>query len=378
MIFALSPLSAAAAPNGTGPARAALLADVSFSGSSMLLITAIAIACCAMLSIISVIKSRRETQSIARIARARADRMNDLMCTIRMAEKIAGLGIWQYDPTTGEQQWSQGMRRLFGVKHDDTFVEGDVETLLFAHDIDLVGNVARRANQTEPFTLIFDILDYEGQPQTISFEACNLRGSNGAVARVVAVLRNITDEKTRERQLEVSRKVAVDEARRARDLADTDPLTGLANRRRVMATLDRAIVDTRRDDGALVLVVFDVDHFKLVNDTYGHPHGDKVLKKIAEIARQQARQGDLVGRVGGEEFVWLIPGAGNDYASMMTERLREAISRNSAIGEMSGVTISVGYAVLREDDTSLTLFARADDALYEAKSAGRNTVRMAA
>lgn len=348
------------------------------AGSGTLLAVSVVLAFAAFAAFVSVLKSRRETQQVARIARRRAMRMNDMMRTLRMAEKIAGLGIWQYDPATGAQQWSNGMRRLFGVQRDIPFIEGDAETLLYANDVDLIGNVTKRAAEKEPFTLVFDILDHQGLPRTLSVEACNLFGRGGEVSRVVAVLRDITDEKERERELEFSRRIAVKEARRARDLADTDPLTGLANRRRVMAELDQMILKSRRADEALVLVVFDIDHFKAVNDTHGHPKGDKVLKRVSYIASQQAREGDLVGRVGGEEFVWIVPGAGESFARAMTERLREAIERGSFVGDIPPVTISVGFASLEPDDTSLTLFARADRALYDAKRTGRNKVCMAA
>ncbi|MEL7197539.1 MAG: sensor domain-containing diguanylate cyclase [Pseudomonadota bacterium] len=347
-------------------------------GSATLVAAAITLGFIAFAACLSVFKARRETQNIARIARRRAKRMSDLLQTIGMAEKISGLGIWQYDPTSGAQQWSIGMRRLFGVQHDEAFVEGDAETLLYANDVDLIGKVSRRSNLNEPFDLSFDILGADGEPRTIRVEACNLRGNNGDVSRVVAVLRDVTDEKERERELEYSRKAAVQEARRARDLADTDPLTGLANRRRAMAELDRHILSARHSQTSLVLVVFDIDHFKQVNDRHGHPAGDKVLKVVAQIARQQARDHDLVARVGGEEFVWIVPGASSEFARIMTERLRAAIARGSSVGKIPPVTISVGYTDWQAGDTSLTLFARADRALYDAKNSGRNKVCMAA
>ncbi|KWV93358.1 sensor domain-containing diguanylate cyclase [Erythrobacter sp. YT30] len=348
------------------------------SGSAALFAAAIALGLIATVACVSVLRARRETQIIARIARERARRMSDLLRTIGMAEKMAGLGIWQYDPSTGAQQWSLGMRRMFGVQHDEPFVEGDAETLLYANDVDLIGNVTKRASVQGPFAMSFEINGASSDPRTVSVEACNLRGDSGEVSRVVAVLRDVTDEKERERELEFSRQIAVQEARRARDLADTDPLTGLANRRRVMAELDRLIMNARHSEGSLVLVLFDIDHFKLVNDTHGHPQGDKVIKNVARIALQQAREGDLVGRVGGEEFVWIVPGANQEFARKMTERLRDAIARGSSVGEVPSVTISIGYADWQAGDTSLTLFARADTALYDAKKTGRNKVCMAA
>ena len=138
------------------------------------------------------------------------------------------------------------------------------------------------------------------------------------------------------------------------------------------------LMKSRRTCDKLALVLFDLDHFKSINDTYGHPEGDKVLRKVAEIAQAQARETDLVGRVGGEEFVWIVPGVDEDKAHCLAERLREAIAEQSRIGAIPGVTTSVGCAEMHPGDSSLSLLARADGALYAAKNAGRNRVRMAA
>lgn len=332
----------------------------------------------ALAAVVGVTMARRETRFVARVARARARKMSELLRTVRMAESIAELGVWQYDPATGEQQWSNGMRTLFGVDHQDPFVKGDAETLLFANDINLIDSVTEHRETREPFELHFDIVGYDGRARSMSVQACNLPNRSGGVSRVVAVIRDVTDQVLRERNLERSRRVALSEAQQAKELAATDPLTGLANRRRAISVLDKAIVRARRYAQPLSLVVFDIDHFKAVNDTYGHPVGDRVLQRLAEIALGQARAGDLVGRVGGEEFVWIIPGADESFARILAERLRQAIANRSAIGEVPAVTASVGFAELARDDTGLTLFARADKALYDAKGAGRNRVRMAA
>ncbi len=347
-------------------------------GTDTLLIMVAALALVALVSLKAVISSRREARMASRMARDRAQTMSELLRTVRMAESIADLGVWQYDPATGEQQWSDGMRQLFGIDHQDEFVAGDAETLLFANDIDLIGNITQHSFERAPYTMHYDIHGYDGQPRSISIQACNLVGEVGAVARVVAVVRDVTDQVSRERAMEHSRLAAISEARQARVLAETDPLTGLANRRRVMSELDRMILDARQLAYPLTLVVFDIDKFKLVNDTYGHPEGDGVLQRVAQIADQQSRDGDVVGRVGGEEFVWIIPHANERIAKQMAERLRQAIATGSAVGPVGAVTISVGLAQLKPDDTTLSLFSRADRALYAAKDDGRNLVRIQA
>jgi len=331
-----------------------------------------------MAAVGKVVAARRETRKAARLARKRARSMADLLRTVRMAETIAGIGIWQFDPKTGTQQWSDGLKRLFGIDAAEQFVEGDAETLLFANDIDLIGKVEERADEVEPYTLQFDIYGYDGVAHSISVQACNLMGGDGSVHRVVAVVRDNTDQVIRERELESKRIEAIDEARHARKLAETDALTGLANRRRVMRELDRIVMNARVTQMPLVMVMFDIDHFKKVNDTHGHPAGDKVLQRVARLANGQSRRGDVVGRIGGEEFVWIIPGASDGMARVMIERLRQVIASDSGVDPVSNITVSLGYTGIQAGDTALSLFARADGALYDAKNSGRNRVRMAA
>lgn len=312
------------------------------------------------------------------LARRRGRRLSDTLRMFRLAEQIAELGIWQYFPKEDRQEWSDGMKRLFGIDPTEDLIRGDVETLLSANDVDLVELVMENREAREATVVDFSILRLDGQQRELTLNACHLPGRDGAADRVVAVLMDVTDQRQRERRLKKSREIALREARRAKELAETDALTGLANRRRVMVQLDRLVMQARKGGEPLSLIVFDVDHFKQVNDSYGHPAGDAVLRRIADIAREQAREGDLVGRVGGEEFVWVLPGADQQVAHLIADRLRLAVAMGSAAAEVPAVTVSVGLASVLAQDTGLSLFARADAALYEAKNAGRNTVRMAA
>ncbi|MEO0644059.1 MAG: hypothetical protein AAFY47_11690, partial [Pseudomonadota bacterium] len=135
-------------------------------GSDTLLLMAVVLAVIAFVSLFGVISARRETREVARIARRRANSMNELLRTVRMAENIADLGVWQYNPATDEQQWSDGMRQLFGIDHLDEFVAGDAQTLLFANDIDLVSHVRQRSDERSPYTLRYDIHGYDGAPRS--------------------------------------------------------------------------------------------------------------------------------------------------------------------------------------------------------------------
>ncbi|HEV2334755.1 MAG TPA: PleD family two-component system response regulator [Stellaceae bacterium] len=168
-----------------------------------------------------------------------------------------------------------------------------------------------------------------------------------------------------------------DNYRRSLSMALTDELTGLYNRRYVLAHLNE-LLDRLPDSAAsTALMLFDVDHFKKVNDRYGHPAGDEVLRELAERAVRQVRSVDLVGRLGGEEFVVVMPETTLSDALLVAERLRVAVADEPFIVEGSGdrlpVTVSVGVAMTGEGtDVMETLLKRADDALYAAKKAGRN------
>lgn len=348
------------------------------AGSDLLLVLSAALGMVAMIAATSAFAARRTARRAIREARHRSDTMAEFLNIVRMAERMAGLGLWQYDPATGEQCWSAGMRALFGVDHDEPFVAGDAETLLLAHDIDLVAGISHQRAARDPFELHYEIVGLDGTARSFSVQACNLRDAEGAVTRVLAVVRDITGQVARERELAQSQALALAQARQARALAATDPLTGLANRRQVMAELDRMLIRARGTGRPLALIVFDLDHFKVVNDTFGHLLGDKVLRQIGVIARNQARETDLVGRVGGEEFVWIMPDADAATAHQLAERLRRSIARRSAVEDLPGVTASVGCAQMQPGDTSLAFFARADAALYAAKHGGRNQVRLAA
>ena len=160
-----------------------------------------------------------------------------------------------------------------------------------------------------------------------------------------------------------------------RTLAETDPLTGLLNRRRVMIEAETLIASAPA--GALIL--FDVDHFKKINDTQGHIVGDEVLKAIAREAQRLMRPGDYLARIGGEEFMIVLPVADPLDAYAVAERLREAMADMVIdTGEtLVRFTISLGVARTLKGETVESLYKRADEALYQAKRSGRNRARLA-
>ncbi|MFC4062516.1 GGDEF domain-containing protein [Planomonospora corallina] len=163
--------------------------------------------------------------------------------------------------------------------------------------------------------------------------------------------------------------------------ARTDAKTGLLNAAAWQREADTEIVRARRTGDPLALLIIDIDHFKRVNDTYGHLIGDQVLVGVASTLRSQLRDYDVVGRFGGEEFVVLLPGADVTEARRVAERLRSRIGRMAipVDGEMISVTISAGIAVMTVHGNDLIeLLAVADLALYHAKELGRDRVYLPA
>lgn len=163
------------------------------------------------------------------------------------------------------------------------------------------------------------------------------------------------------------------------ELATRDPLTNLPNRRTVMEQFEREVARSERQSPgarALSISVLDIDHFKRINDTYGHQAGDEILRKVSQTIEANIRKGDYIGRIGGEEFLIVFPETTPDITVPAAERLRKAVGalRFDALPEGYRVTVSQGVALHQPGETLEATFKRADEALYQAKNSGRNQV----
>lgn len=160
--------------------------------------------------------------------------------------------------------------------------------------------------------------------------------------------------------------------------ATHDELTGLYNRRYILQRLENALQDTWRYQTACSIALIDIDHFKLVNDRYGHGIGDLVLKGFAARIQEELRQGDIFARYGGEEFLLVLPMTELEAATRLVDRLRKNVEDNPTIHEPVAIHIqcSFGVAQLHPDEAVHNCIARADEALYRAKESGRNRVEL--
>ena len=211
------------------------------------------------------------------------------------------------------------------------------------------------AQQGGTFEAIFMRKDGTRFPAEVTARAA--RRADGSLLGYVNTMRDISERKTYEAEL--------------KRLATVDALTGLLNQRLFRERLATEIALAERQGHPLSLAIFDLDHFKDVNDRYGHPVGDRVLVETAERLDALVRTGEHLARIGGEEFAWILPYADATGAEAAAERARQAVSA-VPFGTVGTVTISAGVCELRPGQDLATLYQRADQALYASKQGGRN------
>jgi diguanylate cyclase (GGDEF)-like protein/PAS domain S-box-containing protein len=213
-------------------------------------------------------------------------------------------------------------------------------------------------------------VEFEAHLETTSDTALDVvvsktvwRGRDHKAEGVMGVMLDITERKRMEAEL--------------RRLATTDVLTGAFNRRHFMELAGAEVDRARRHDRPMVALMLDIDHFKRINDTYGHPVGDVAIRALADVCAHEIRNEDVLGRLGGEEFAIVLTETNMDSALLAAERLRLAIAAIQVPSDQGIVsfTTSIGVAGRLEDDTTIdAMLSRADMALYSAKRSGRNKV----
>jgi len=186
------------------------------------------------------------------------------------------------------------------------------------------------------------------------------RDGNGKPLLLQGIVFNITESKKIEEKL--------------RYLSERDPLTEVYNRRTMYTFLEDYIKNYKEKGEVFSMVMFDIDHFKKVNDKYGHLVGDDVLKRLVKLVKEEKRSDDIICRFGGEEFFLLLPNTDNKNAFKVAKRLHKKI-KSMDIPKVGHITVSMGVVTYQENETIDDIVKRADDLMYEAKEAGRNKIK---
>ncbi|MCJ2164810.1 MULTISPECIES: diguanylate cyclase [unclassified Pseudodesulfovibrio] len=291
--------------------------------------------------------------------------LKEIADRLDMATDAGNIGIWEWDLLTDELFWDHKMLELYKVEQDA--FSGMFESWRsLVHPEDLAGTEQKIMQCIElknPLQMEFRIVWPDGSIRTIRVDAQVQVDENATPLRVIGVSMDITEQRTMENEL--------------RRLASTDPLTGASNRRQFMERLTEEFDRCKRYNTSLVLLSLDIDHFKNINDNFGHPSGDDVLKELVVLSKTTLRTTDLFGRVGGEEFLAALTQTSITAGVNTAERLRKLIEESpvETHGHAISYTISIGVTEIHPDDNSIEdILKRADEALYEAKHKGRNRV----
>ena len=305
-------------------------------------------------------------------------RSNQLLAT---AERTAHVGHWRYELDSDEIYWSAEMYRIHGwdvariplsmAVASDPYHASDLRAIQVA--------TGRAIRNLHPFAFEARINRQDGQMRHVESHGEVEVAEDGEVVALFGVTVDVTAKVDAMNQLRIAMSEAERQAAEAIRLAETDQLTGIANRRKLMARLNAEIELANGREEDLAFIMFDIDHFKRTNDSFGHAMGDEVLIKVAQMASACMRQSDLVGRLGGEEFGAILPGANAQIAAGIAERIRQSIEQlDLGEGGPEQVTVSLGVSIWSPGHDEGALMQAADTALYAAKNDGRNCYRVAA
>jgi diguanylate cyclase (GGDEF)-like protein/PAS domain S-box-containing protein len=257
--------------------------------------------------------------------------------------------------------------RLMGYSAEE--VMGQNPKILQGPDTDDKTRYKMRQAMRDGKSIRTQILNYDkfGNELWLDINMVPLFDEDGELSYYAAIERDLTEYKRLQSRLE--------------NMANTDSLTGLSNRQSFLHRAEKEFSRARRYARPLATVMIDVDHFKDINDRYGHAAGDIVLREVSAICQCSLRGSDLLGRVGGEEFVLLLPDTPQSNAIYVAERMREQLAKTpiDVDGVVVTITASFGVASLCDADINFnSILERADEAMYHAKHDGRNKVKSAA
>jgi len=257
--------------------------------------------------------------------------------------------------------WNASAQRIFGYTEEE--IRGKPLTILLPEQYRAAHQTGmERVKSTGESKYVGSITEMQGlrkDGNVFPIELAVSMWRAGKETFFSGIIRDITKRKQLESDLE--------------KLATIDKLTQVYNRTKFHEAIKIEFERTKRYNHALSTIMFDIDHFKNINDTYGHAVGDYILQTLPRIVKGKLREIDYLVRWGGEEFVVIIPETDMVKAEVLAERIRKAVE-GYQFNDVGTVTISLGVTQFREDDSEDTLIKRADDAMYAAKGKGRNRV----
>lgn len=300
--------------------------------------------------------------------------------SLKMAQSLARLGHWEWDMKSGQFVCSDEMCRMLGLECKKSMLGQDVFLeAVHPDDRECVAKHLSDVMSGSGFDIEYRIILRSGEirvvhglGRTFFSDASSQTKIIGTLqdvhghdqAKMLGVIQDITERKALENKLE--------------EQANKDFLTGCDSRRHFLEQAGQEFSRVHRYGGELSMLMLDLDHFKKINDQYGHQVGDTTLIKLAQVCKALLREVDVMGRLGGEEFAIMLPETGSARALEVAERLCQAVAKAEVPVEHASplhFTTSIGVAVLTAEDVRIdAILNRADRALYRAKDAGRNRV----
>lgn len=296
-----------------------------------------------------------------------------------LASQTAQIGHWRLDLETQRLSWSDEVFRIYGMPVGEVPSLEDAIAAYHPEDQAFVEKWVSQAAETgQEFAFDARITTAQGRLRYVNSRGQAEVDANGDVIAIFGVFQDVTDRVQLAQDLAAAKEIADNRAEQANILAGTDQLTSVPNRRGILARLSREMEQADALGSALTVAMLDIDHFKSINDKFGHATGDEVLKRVASICVDVLRDSDGFGRLGGEEFLIVLPGATSEAAFNINERLCKAIRETTAMMiNLPATTVSIGIASYETGMSSEALLATADGALYKAKREGRDLVLVA-
>lgn len=299
--------------------------------------------------------------------------------SLKLAQSIAHLGHWEWDLESGQFICSEEMYRILGLEFQEQITNHDAFLqAIHPDDRELVENHLNEVKAGNSFDIEYRVIlqcgevrVVHGKGEVFCQNASKQKKIIGTIqdidkhdqTRMLGVIQDITEQKQLQIQLE--------------ELVNTDFLTGCDSRRHFLEIAEQELLRVRRYGGEMSMLILDLDHFKNINDQYGHQIGDNTLKKLVTVCQGLMREVDVIGRLGGEEFAIMLPKTGSGRALEVADRLCQAVAVAEVPLEGTASTLhfttSIGVTSLAKSDQNIDeIINRADQALYKAKHAGRN------